>query len=526
MSGAFAGRFCVVVVTACACQGVLPHEPRQRNQTRADDGFVTVDVSVSGRGEVEAEDFAGWCKRQCSYRVAKGTRIRFRAESHEDFFSGWTGPCGFGSECAFAPSGNVKLRAHFERDRREFQWARVLSADDCIGVDALIARRELVLLGHLRENAELDGHKLTGAGKNDVLVSALDPDSGRTRWARLIGGPNGDGPGLLGVAAAGDLVVSIWTPSVKSGPGKSINWISSQNGAVTRSAPIADLLHNMQMLPNEDLIGISSPGMFRGPSKVTRADVKGNVRWSTTLEATKELFVDELAIDGPETIIVGSLKGDPRFGGQSWMGSRRPGSFRDYFLARMHLTDGQLLESRWLFSGERFEDIAGLAVEGRNLLFALNTMGATTFLGQELQGSHSSLWIISASSDLDHINWVQRFRTDRPMWDVNIRAFRGGFVVAGRGNGSVEIGSRTIGGVNSKGTMFVAELQRDGRVVWADGMDTGGGYRAPAVAIDQSGNFFVSGPVKTRTTMGTHALQPSGGGSCDTIYLAKIRRRP
>jgi len=481
---------------------------------------------VSGRGEVEATDFASWCKKRCSYRVARGTRIRFRAEAREDFFTRWTGACGSSPECTFAPSGNVTLRAYFEPDRREFEWARVLSASDCIGVDALVAGHDLVLLGHLREHADLDGIKLAGAGANDVLVAAIDPQSGRSRWAKLIGGPKIDNPSFLGLAQADAMIVRIWAPSVKyGGPGSSLAWISSRDGSVLRSVPLADTLHNTRLLPDEDLVGISSPRMWRGPSNVMRTDAQGKVRWSTTLEATKELFVRELVIDGPEAIVVGSLKGAPRFGGQSWTGSRRAGSWNDFFLARVHLADGQLLESLWLFSGERFEDIGGLAVEGRNVLFALNTVGTTTFLGQELQSSDSHLWIVSASSDLDHINWAQSFGTDGPLWEVNFRPSRGGIVIAGRGHGRIEVGSRTVGASNSTGTMFVAELDPTGRVVWADGAEMGGGHDAPAVTVDNSDNIYVAGPLDVRATVGAFNLQPRGGGHCDTAYIAKIRQR-
>lgn len=104
----------LVPVAAAGCHA----EPKK------DDGLVTIHVRVIGRGQVAQLDIGGWCEHWCTYRVKRGTPVRFRAVSQEDLFARWTGPCSGGPDCFFAPLDDVTLGAQFGPDDTGLPWFR------------------------------------------------------------------------------------------------------------------------------------------------------------------------------------------------------------------------------------------------------------------------------------------------------------------------------------------------------------------------------------------------------------------
>lgn len=112
------GLCSMALVVAAGC-----HPERKK-----DDGLVTIRVRVIGGGQVAQLDIGRWCEHWCSYRVARGTPVRFRAVPQEDLFARWTGPCSGGPDCFFAPLDDVTLVARFGPDDPGLPWYRPLWA--------------------------------------------------------------------------------------------------------------------------------------------------------------------------------------------------------------------------------------------------------------------------------------------------------------------------------------------------------------------------------------------------------------
>jgi len=91
------------------------------------DGLVTVNLHVTGSGQVVVLDVGGWCEHWCSFRVRPGTPVRLRAVPEEDLFARWTGPCSIGPDCFFAPLADVTLDARFGVELPGLPWFRPLS---------------------------------------------------------------------------------------------------------------------------------------------------------------------------------------------------------------------------------------------------------------------------------------------------------------------------------------------------------------------------------------------------------------
>jgi hypothetical protein len=98
------------------------------SQPKSNDGLVTVNLRVSGRGQVALLDGGGWCEHWCTFRVARGTPLRFRAVPEEDLFARWTGPCSIGPDCFFAPLADVTIDARFGFEPPGLPWFRPLTA--------------------------------------------------------------------------------------------------------------------------------------------------------------------------------------------------------------------------------------------------------------------------------------------------------------------------------------------------------------------------------------------------------------
>jgi hypothetical protein len=124
----------VIIVTA-ACQTKIT--PSVRSSSGAAKDFVTVQIGITGRGSVSADDFSSSCDQTCSYTVQRGTPLTFRAVSLEDFFERWDGPCRWTPKCTFRPSRDVTLSARFTTDRYEFDWVRVWTSTECVSVECV-----------------------------------------------------------------------------------------------------------------------------------------------------------------------------------------------------------------------------------------------------------------------------------------------------------------------------------------------------------------------------------------------------
>ncbi len=112
------------MVVVALCWVALAGAAGCHSHPKKDDGLVTINLRVSGRGQVAVLDIGGWCEHWCTFRVARGTPIRLRAVPQEDLFARWTGPCSIGPDCFFAPLRDVTLDAQFGPDPPGLPWRR------------------------------------------------------------------------------------------------------------------------------------------------------------------------------------------------------------------------------------------------------------------------------------------------------------------------------------------------------------------------------------------------------------------
>lgn len=406
-----------------------------------------------------------------------------------------------------------------------FAWARTLSADDCIAVDALIAAEDLVLLGSMHSRARLDGHDLRSDGAQDTLVAGLDPKAGNVRWARLHGEEEDDVPHLLTRTGDHEMLVGVSAgrrPEMNVAGTSTLEWISLHDGSKLRSEPVDDSLDNARWLQGGDLLVVARPNVAGDPFDLIRKDLRGRARWTLRFEATETLHIRYVVTDDRDAFVIGSLVGEPRFGEGLWVGSRRPRSWDDYFAARIDLADGRLRQASWLFSATRYERIGGVEVDGDRLLLAVDTLGTTSFLDRTLESTGPSLWVISAPKTLAGVTWAERLPIDEPRWRIRARRAGDRLVVAGLGPGSIRAGAHRFGAPGSRGTVVIAELGRDGRVLSAQGFDSDTRRELPALTLGAGGEIYIAGPLSVPAVIGPAALTPVGGGRCDTIYVAKL----
>jgi hypothetical protein len=114
-------------VVLALCGTALVETAGCHSQPKQDDGLVTINLRVSGRGQVAVLDLGGWCEHWCTFKVARGTPVRFHAVPQEDLFARWSGPCSIGPDCFFAPLRDVTVDARFGPDEAGLPWFRPLA---------------------------------------------------------------------------------------------------------------------------------------------------------------------------------------------------------------------------------------------------------------------------------------------------------------------------------------------------------------------------------------------------------------
>lgn len=176
------------------------------------------------------------------------------------------------------------------------------------------------------------------------------------------------------------------------------------------------------------------------------------------------------------------------------------------------------------------EKVEALAARGGDLAFVISAE-STTFLDHKLESPDrgQQLWIVGTTRDL-RILWTQRFRARGFLSGVNLDWSTDPLVATGVVRGEIAIGSREIGTSSLRSAVFIAELSRDGRVLWGGGAQPGSDHKPPAVARDAAGSIYLAGSLDREATLGPHTVTPARNAPrpdrpfCGSIYVTKLVR--
>ena len=89
---------------------------------------------------------------------------------------------------------------------------------------------------------------------------------------------------------------------------------------------------------------------------------------------------------------------------------------------------------------------------------------------------------------------------------IALDSVAGNVLVAGTFQGTVAFGATTLTATGSTSDIFVAKLDPAGKFLWAAAATSKASNSASGVAVDSSGNAYISGTISGSTTMGTTSL--------------------
>jgi len=250
---------------------------------------------------------------------------------------------------------------------------------------------------------------------------------------------------------------------------------------------------------------------------VAKLDPNGNWLWVVQVGGTGPDWGAGITLDGAgSAYVTGSFRGTVSFGSHTLTAYV---NYNDIFVAKLDSNGNWLWAAK--ASGEYTEYGASIAVDGwgntyvtgmfdSTITFDRHTMttnGARDIFIAKLSPSGTWLWAVNAGGG----SWDEGYDIDV---DVEGNAF-----VAGYFNGTATFGSQTLtsgGGID----IFVAKLNSNGNWLWAVQAGGTAGDVGYGIALDSSGNAYVTGYFNRTATFGSHSLAVSGYDS--DIFVAKL----
>lgn len=249
---------------------------------------------------------------------------------------------------------------------------------------------------------------------------------------------------------------------------------------------------------------------------VAKLDPNGNWLWVVQVGGTGPDWGAGITLDGAgSAYVTGSFRGTVSFGSHTLTAYV---NYNDIFVAKLDSNGNWLWAAK--ASGEYTEYGASIAVDGwgntyvtgmfdRNITFDRHTMttnGARDIFIAKLGASGTWLWAVNAGGG----SWDEGYDIDV---DVEGNAF-----VAGYFNGTATFGNQTLtaGGGSD---IFVAKLNSNGNWLWAVQAGGTADDRGHGIALDGSGNAWVTGIFCLAASFGSHTLTTNSGGD---IFVAKL----
>ena len=243
---------------------------------------------------------------------------------------------------------------------------------------------------------------------------------------------------------------------------------------------------------------------------VIRLDRAGKVVWAVSHGGQG---ASDVALDSAGNSYLTGL-----FDGTMTIGSTTLSGTADLFVAKLD-KDGKVL---WAVSGGGPDSIEGhgIAVDGQGncyvtgYFFGSAKLGSTTLSGDaafvaKLDKNGTFLWAKAASGAM--------------AYDIAVDSTGNSYVTGGY-RGTATFGAHSLSIPSTLENTFVAKLDQDGTFLWATGGGSSAGNgikeRGQGIALDGSGNSYVTGLCAVPATFGSATIPDSGLGHAG--YAAKL----
>jgi len=399
----------------------------------------------------------------------------------------FSGTAIFGDQEITASGPGGRYVAKLDPATRRFRWVRpilgTLQRAHTCGL-ATDDEGNIYVSGSFSGTASLGSITLTAKGETDIFVAKLDP-GGTPLWAVSAGGP-GSGP-----LRADDNVNHAYRIAV------------GRDGQVTAVGSFKGTMS----LGTTTLVAKGRIDVF-----VARLDSAGHFLWAVRAgsDADADETAEGVAVDGAGSSTI-----------TGYLGAASPADFGEHTLAGHSMFVARLDSSGRFVWATESAYVSGIvcghdvALDGSgNAIVALwgNSPGALT-LAAKLDPSGKILWTEMALG-AGHT---------RSMTHSLVIGETGHATLCGSFDGTKYVGTRQLTAQGELQDGFVAELDPDGKVVWAAQAGGPGNDWASSLARDRAGNLYIAGTFEKTADFGGTLLTSKGDSD---LFIWKIAAAP
>jgi hypothetical protein len=254
-----------------------------------------------------------------------------------------------------------------------------------------------------------------------------------------------------------------------------------------------------------------------GDAFLLKLGERGQTKWVRQIGGSGSDGGDEIAVGPRDNVyVIGDSDGPTTF----TPGTVLPaGGGRDAWAAR-YGRKGRLVWARSL-GGPGEQQSHGISADAAGEVLVTGEFRGTALFGSHrLDSDGSSPDVFIAKLDRrGRVRWAQRFGDgDREIGRGIDADARGNVWFAGEYQGTLRIGATTLTSAGSD-DLFLAKAGPGGRVRWAIGMGGGGAEVGPEVEVDAEGNSYLTGSFTGTARFGERVLTASG---VRAAFVAKV----
>ena len=403
-----------------------------------------------------------------------------------------------------------------------------------------------LVAGSFRGTAEFGDVTLTSAGRSDVFLAKYDA-GGNVLWAQRAGGASGDGADAIAVDGAGNALVTggfqgtaefgditltsagdADTFVAKYDAGGDVVWAKRAGGFAGDDTGLAvavdgsgNALVTGEFRVSAEFGDTTLTNAGGDDAFVAKYDAGGDVVWAKRAGGSSEgiTFTDRgagIAVDGADNVFVtGQFEGTGKFGTATLTSA----GAEDVFVAKYDPQGNVVWAQR--AGGSSGDGGVAIAADGSGNALVTGNFNGTADFGEATLASAGDSDVFVAKYDAGgNAVWAQRAGGSDVDVGVAITVDRSGnALVAGRLRGTAEFGDTTLTSAGSTDA-FVANVDTEGNVAWAQRAGGASSDVGEAIAVDGSGNALVTGAFAGTADFGDLTLA-SAGGSTDA-FAAKL----
>ena len=421
-----------------------------------------------------------WAKRAGGPEGDAGSRIAVDADGNSYATGIFRGVSNFGS-IELTSSGVADIFIAKYDAAGNVLWAKQAGGTDIdagknIAVDS---NGNSYITGEFLGSATFDNTTLTSNGDYDAFIAKYDA-SGNVLWVKQSGGTG-----------------------LEVGRGIAVDG----NG----NPYITGYFNGNAIFNSTTLTSAGSYDIF-----IAKYDASGNFQWAERAGSNGDDFARNVAVDGSDnSYIVGTFRGLARFDSTALISS----GLEDLFIAKYDPAGNVIWAKK---AGGTSKDAAnGIDVDDNGNSFITGEFQGNATFGNTVLTSTSFLAdIFIASYDATgNVLWAKNAGGTFNDYGRNIEVDGGGnSYITGEFEGSATFGSTTLtssGGVD----IFIAAYDDTGNSLWAKRAGGNLEDRAAGIALDGSGNTYISGYFVGEASFGSTTITSSGAGD---IYVAKL----